>query len=70
MMIRNFEYLNRFEKEWIAQHKLPYEQALRLVESMWQEGVALGVLPPENPLEGIEVDFRIARILNSCSRNY
>jgi hypothetical protein len=31
---------------------------------MWQEGVLLGVLPLKDPLEDIEVDIRIARILN------
>jgi hypothetical protein len=31
---------------------------------MWREGMALGVLPLKDPLEGIEVDIRIARMLN------
>jgi len=33
---------------------------------MWNEGVMLGVLPPKNPLEGIEVDIKVAKVLNSC----
>ena len=33
-------------------------------EGMWREGMALGVLPLKDPLEGIEVDIRIARMLN------
>ncbi len=37
---------------------------------MWQEAVDLGVLPLKDPLEGIEVDIRIAKILNQglCSK--
>jgi hypothetical protein len=31
---------------------------------MWKEGVQLGVLPMKDPLDGIEVDIRIASILN------
>jgi hypothetical protein len=31
---------------------------------MWEEGRKLGVLPLKDPLEGIEVDIRMARILN------
>jgi hypothetical protein len=31
---------------------------------MWLEGMALGVLPLKDPLEGIEVDIRIAEMLN------
>jgi len=26
---------------------------------MWKEGVSLGVLPPKDPLEGIDVDIKI-----------
>jgi hypothetical protein len=30
---------------------------------MWNEGVNLGVLPPKDPLEEIDVDIRIAKVL-------
>ena len=53
-------------------HKLDQdsvEEALKLFEAMWQEGMDLGVLPPKDPMEGIEVDIRIARILNACSKS-
>jgi hypothetical protein len=32
---------------------------------MYREAVALKVFPPADPLEGIEVDIKIARIINS-----
>jgi hypothetical protein len=35
----------------------------RIVEALYEEAVALGVIPSENPLEGLDVDIRIARIL-------
>jgi hypothetical protein len=35
---------------------------------MWNEGIALGTLPLSDPLEGIEVDIELARILN-CLKN-
>jgi hypothetical protein len=69
-MVRNPEYLKQFEKEWVAGDKLTYERALEILDAMWEEGIALGVLPPKDPLEGIEVDIQIARILNSCLKNY
>ena len=49
---------------------LPFSHALKLFTSMWLEGVSLGVLPPKTPLEGIETDIKIARVLNSCSKNF
>ena len=63
-MIKNPNILEQFEKQRIKEEKLSFEEALKIFEAMWEEGVNLGVLPPKDPLEGIEVDIRIARILN------
>ena len=63
-MVKDAKLLAQFEEEEIRTEKLSHAQALALFEAMWREGVALGVLTLEDPLEGIEVDIRIARILN------
>lgn len=66
-MIKNPEILKKFEDGLIRDaEKLSFKQAMNLVTSMWEEGVKLGVLPPKEPLEGIDVDIKIAKILNSC----
>jgi hypothetical protein len=66
-MVKNREILRKFECDFISgQGRLPYEQSRKLFTAMWKEGVILGVLPPVDPLAGIEVDIRIARILNTC----
>jgi hypothetical protein len=44
---------------------LPFSRAVKLFTEMWNEGVKLGNLPPQDPLEGIEVDIKIAKILSS-----
>lgn len=67
-MIKNPDILEDFEKERMKKEKLTFEEALKLFEAMWEEGIHLGVLPPKDPLEGIEVDIRMARILN-CLKN-
>lgn len=67
-MIKNPDILERLEREIIKKERLSFKRALALFEAMWKEGVNLGVLPPKNPLEGIEVDIKIARILN-CLKN-
>lgn len=64
-MIKDRRLLSAFNDREIALEKADYLTALRLFEAMWEEGKTLGVLPLEDPLEGIEVDVRIARILNS-----
>jgi hypothetical protein len=67
-MIKNRRILDDFEKSQIRKERLTYRKSLKLVESLWKEGMALGVLPPKDPLEGIETDIKLARILNRCSR--
>lgn len=63
-MIKDAKLLAEFEDEQIRAERPDYGSALRIFEGMWEEGIALGVLPLRDPLEGIEVDIRIARILN------
>jgi hypothetical protein len=67
-LIKNPDILEEFEKGRIRGEKLSFKEALKLFEAMWKEGVSLGVLPPKDPLEGIEVDIKIAKIIN-CLKN-
>jgi len=53
----------------VGEEKLSFRQALSIFEAMWEEGVNLGVLPPGNLLERIDVDIKIARILNCLKRS-
>jgi hypothetical protein len=68
-MIKNAATLKKFEDEFMrTSGLLPFNRAIRHFTAMWKEAVALGAFPPKDPLEGIEVDIRIAKILNSCSK--
>lgn len=63
-MIKDARLLADFEDNELRKEQPDYGSALRLFEAMWQEAMLLGVLPLKDPLEGIEVDIKIARILN------
>ena len=63
-MIRDAKLLDEFNRTQIRLEKSDVLESLRLFEGMWEEGISLGLLPLKDPLEGIEVDIRIARILN------
>jgi hypothetical protein len=66
-MVKNPHLLRKFEDSFVKERgKLSFNQAIRLFTFMWKEGVHLGVLPPKDPLEGIEVDIKIAKVVNSC----
>jgi hypothetical protein len=67
-MIKNPELLAIFEAEELKKERLSYKEALKIFEALWREAVSLGVLPLKNPLEDIETDIKLARILNSCSK--
>ncbi len=66
-MIKNAKLLKDFEDRLIRDDGKPdFERAMKLFSAMWSEALSLHVLPPKEPLEGIEVDIRIAKVLNSC----
>jgi hypothetical protein len=63
-VIKDAKFFSEFNDSQMRQEKLDYASSLRVFGEMWKEGILLGVLPLKDPLEGIEVDIRIARILN------
>ena len=66
-MIKDTDILRKFERNFISDRGcLSYSQSRKLFTAMWKEGVTLGVFPSVDPLAGVEVDIRMARILNTC----
>lgn len=68
-MVKDTRLLAEFEDQQLRKERLSYAQALKIFEAMWKEAVNLGILPSKDPLEGIEKDIELARILNSCSKS-
>jgi len=67
-MIKNEAALQKFERELARKEKVDVVRNLRLVEAMYEEARFLGVFPPRDPLSGIEVDVKIARVVNSVRK--
>ncbi len=44
--------------------RLSYAKARAIFNSLYREARALGILPARDPLEGLEVDIRLAKALN------
>jgi len=68
-LIRNPRILDNLERKVMKEEKLSFSEALAIFEAMWKEGMTLGVIPPKDPLEGVETDIRIARILNCLKKS-
>lgn len=69
-MVKNVHMLRKLDETLIARERISHVDSLRLMDSLWEEAETLGVLPLKNPLDGIEIDIRMARILNSCSKKF
>jgi hypothetical protein len=69
-MVRDVDTLRRFEEDLLRREpQRSFRESLRIYEAMWKEAVALGVLPLADPLEGIEADIELARVLNCLKKS-
>jgi len=67
-MISNSKKFRQFEKRYLKNQKTDIFENFRIVEALLAEARALGVFPLKNPLEGLEVDLKIARVVNNVSK--
>lgn len=63
-MIRNAHLLREFERAQLKAAPPDYFHNLRLFEALYREARDLGVLPGDDPLEGLDKDIRVARAMN------
>jgi hypothetical protein len=68
-MISNREELQKFERDLLRKSKVNIIQNFRIVEALYREAVALRIIPMKDPLDGLEVDIKIAKVINSVSKS-
>lgn len=66
-MVKNQKKLQKFENELTRREKVNVLKNFRLVDAMYKEAASLGIFPMKNALEGLEVDLKIAKVINSVS---
>ena len=64
-MIKNPELIQTLEDNLARSQAPDYFRNLRIFEALYQEARLLGILPLQNPLDGIDVDIRLAAVLNA-----
>ena len=57
--------LLKFELDFLRKEKVDIVRNFHIVEALYNEAVTLGIIPLKNPLDGIEVDLKIAKVVNS-----
>ena len=64
-MIKNSVLFAAFEKRFLREDKIDLAAKFRLIDGLYHQARAFGVFPPKSPLDGIEVDIRVAKLVNS-----
>ena len=65
-MLRFPDQVRAFEDALARATGIDEESNRAAFDAFVRQACALGVLPPENRLEGIEVDVRLARVLHAA----
>ncbi len=63
-MIKNYEILRSFELEYLKKEKITIKEKFKILNEMFKFAKRLGVFD-KNPLEGIEKDIKLAKVINS-----
>jgi len=67
-LIKNAKAVRSLEKAILRKELPDFSRNIRLVEALYKEAVSLGVFPPQDKLSGLDVDIKVARVINSVSK--
>jgi hypothetical protein len=67
-MIKNSKKFYSFEDQFIRHRPQNLKKNWELLEAMYREASTLGAFPPRDPLEGLDLDIRIAKAINSVPK--
>lgn len=67
-LIKNAEAVQSLEKVILRKELPDFFRNIRLVEALYREAVSLGVFPPQDKLSGLDLDIKVARVINSVSK--
>ena len=68
-MIKNRDKLQKFENELARKENVDVLRNFRLIDAMYKEAVVLNAFPMRDALSGIEIDIKIAKVINSVSKS-
>ncbi|MBD3234451.1 MAG: hypothetical protein GF315_12065 [candidate division Zixibacteria bacterium] len=64
-MIKNPRMLEQFNRELLDKDKPDFRRNMKIYQAMYEWARELGCFPLEDPLEGIKIKIKIARVVNS-----
>ncbi len=66
-MIKDLKEWHAFERSLLQSEGVDWRQNFRIVEALYVQASALGAFPLQDPLDGLDVDIKIARVMKSVS---
>jgi len=69
MRVRDWSKFKAFEEELRASSEVNIEENLRIFEILLEFAKEMGLLPPKDPLEGLEIDIKYARVINATKKS-
>jgi hypothetical protein len=68
-MIKNPKKLREFERNLIIEDKTSISQKFRLMDALFEEARALRIFPLKDPLEGLDTDIKVAKVVNRVRKS-
>jgi len=63
-VIKNSKIVQKFEEELIKKEKVNLVKNFQIMDAMYKEARALGAIPMKDPLNGWDIDAKIAMVVN------
>lgn len=67
-MVKNTSRLRQFEDNYMRKDKPDLLRNLQLLDQLYKEAKALSVFPLQEPLSGLDIDIKIAKVINSVPK--
>jgi len=67
-MIKNSPRLKAFEDDYTRRNKPDIRRNLKLLDKLYKEAKALSAFPLKEPLSGLDIDIKIAKVINSVPK--
>jgi len=67
-VIKNYKIVQKFEEELIKKEKVNIIKNFQIMDAMYKEARALGVIPLKDPLNGWGIDAKIALVVNHVQK--
>ena len=67
-IIADYQAFQQFEKLLMRKEKVDIKKNFQIVNALYREALKFGIIPLKNPLDGLETDIKIAKVINSVSK--